>query len=77
MTAVKENLLALVPEIPDVLPALADDEVQMVINILFERKKPAAQKIIFGVGEGKFTAPDDFDEFEDEAIELLMESALS
>ncbi len=67
MTAVQQQLVDMVPEIPNRVPNMSDDRVQKIINLLIiddtpEPKKPTAEAWEnFKTLRGCMKDPDDYD----------------
>ena len=71
MTAVKQKLFDLLPEMPSLIPAMTDETAEQIFN----EKKDVSMRI--GAGQGEFNTPDDFDENNEEIVDTLMRYALS
>ena len=69
-TAVKERLVELLPEIPDLIPNITDDQAEQVFNIFFT-VKPDIGGISLGIAEGQYKIPEDINAFDDEIEEMF------
>ena len=79
MTAVKQRLVEMLPEVPNLIPKMPDDKVQQVIDLFITVKMEPEKDIDvskrIGIAEGEFEAPEDFDANNDEVYAMIMESA--
>ena len=80
MTAVKEQLVQMVPQMPMLIPNLTEEKAKQVYNIFItvESEKPKRDTSMrIGAGKGKFNTPDDFDANNEEIYAEIERYALS
>ena len=79
MTEVKQTLVDLIPDMPELIRTMQDEEAQKMYNIIIRvinKPENNSVSIRIGVGKGKIVAPDDFDAGNEEIAAYLMENAL-